>query len=64
MVPASDPVTTKLYAHRRLSEPRSGSHLTFQNLAAHSRLRTRPPRDAATRARLACFVLSHLPNEY
>ena len=34
MVPASDPVTIKLYAQRRLYQPRSGRYVTFDDLIA------------------------------
>jgi hypothetical protein len=64
MVPASDPVTTTLYAHRRLREPRSGSHLTFQNLAAQSRAATPQVPSSGAGAGLVRPASSHLPTEY
>ena len=37
MVPASDPVTIKLYAQRRFYQPRSGSYVTYDDLLACAR---------------------------
>ena len=34
MVPASDPVTIKLYAQRRFFQPRSGSYVTYDDVVA------------------------------
>jgi len=63
MVPASDPVTTKLHAHRRLFEPRSGSHQTFQNLAAQPRFVTRPVPASGACTGLLTPVPSHFFTE-
>lgn len=65
MVPASDPVTIKLYANRRLYEPRSGRYVTREELIAIARdgadLKVH---DASTGADVTRFVLSHHPTEH
>jgi hypothetical protein len=37
MVPASDPVTIKLYAQRRFFQPRSGRYVSLDDLIARAR---------------------------
>jgi polyhydroxyalkanoate synthesis regulator protein len=64
MVPASDPVTVKLYAHRRLYEPRSGRYVTFDDLPALARGGALTVLDAGTGADITTFVLSHLSTEH
>jgi hypothetical protein len=62
MVPASDPVTIKLSAYRRLLEPRSGRYVTFDELGALSRRGTVAARNAGAGA--TRLILSHPPTEY
>ena len=64
MAPASDPVTIKLYANRRLYEPRSGRYVTFDDLAALARRETVQVLDAGTGEDLTALVFSHLPTEH
>ena len=65
MVPASDPVTTKLYAQRRFYRPRSGSYVTFDDVVALARDGVRlVVEDAHTGADLTALVLSSHPTEH
>ena len=65
MVPASDPVTIKLYAQRRFYRPRSGSYLTFDDVVALARGGTRiVVEDAHTGADLTALVLASHPTEH
>jgi polyhydroxyalkanoate synthesis regulator protein len=65
MVPLSDPVTIKLYANRRLYEPRSGRYVTRDELVALNRdgadVRVQ---DAHTGAHVTRFILSPRPTEH
>ena len=65
MVPASDPVTVKLYANRRLYEPRSGRYVTRDELIALARegadVRVF---NASTGADITRSILSHRPTEH
>jgi polyhydroxyalkanoate synthesis regulator protein len=65
MVPASDPVTIKLYANRRLYEPRSGRYVTRDELIAlaHEGADVRV-RNASTGADITRSILSHRPTEH
>jgi polyhydroxyalkanoate synthesis regulator protein len=65
MVPASDPVTIKLYAQRRFYRPRTGSYVTFAELMALTR-RGVPIaiEDALTGADVTEFVLSETRTEH
>jgi polyhydroxyalkanoate synthesis regulator protein len=65
MVPASDPVTIKLYAQRRFYQPRSGSYLTCDDVV--SLARDGMPivvEDAHTGADATALVLSSHPTEH
>ena len=65
MVPASDPVTIKLYAQRRFYQPRSGSYVTFDDLIALICGRARViVEDAHTGADVTAFVLSSNQTEH
>ena len=65
MVPASDPVTIKLYAQRRFYQPRSGSYLTFDDVVALARDGVRfTVEDAHTGADLTALVLSSNQTEH
>ena len=65
MVPASDPVTIRLYANRRLYEPRSGRYVTRDELMALARdgadVRVL---DAGTDVDITSSILSHRPTEH
>jgi polyhydroxyalkanoate synthesis regulator protein len=65
MVPASDPVTIKLYANRRLYEPRSGRYVTRDELIAlaHEGTDVRVL-NASTGADITRLILSHRPTEH
>jgi polyhydroxyalkanoate synthesis regulator protein len=64
MVAASDPVTIKLYANRRLYEPRSGSYVTFDDLDNLTRSGARiAVRDAGTGADITPFIFAASPTE-
>jgi polyhydroxyalkanoate synthesis regulator protein len=65
MVPASDPVTIKLYANRRLYEPRSGRYVTRDELIAlaHDGADVQVL-DASTGADITRSILSHRPTEH
>jgi polyhydroxyalkanoate synthesis regulator protein len=59
MVPASDPVTIKLYAQRRFYQPHSGCYVTYDDLFALARGGARiVVEDAHTGADLTAFVFS------
>jgi polyhydroxyalkanoate synthesis regulator protein len=65
MVAASDPVTVKLYASRRLYEPRSGRYVTRDELIARVRDGADVTvRDATTGADITRSILSHRPTEH
>ena len=65
MVPASDPVTVRLYANRRLYEPRSGRYVTRDELLALVQLGADVTvQDAATGADITRSILSHRPTEH
>ena len=65
MVPASDPVTVKLYANRRLYEPRSGRYVTRDELLALVQLGAEVTvYDAGTGADITRSLLSHRPTEH
>ena len=65
MVPASDPVTIKLYAQRRFYQPRSGSYVTYDDVVALARGGVRViVEDAHTGADLTALVLSSHPTEH
>jgi polyhydroxyalkanoate synthesis regulator protein len=65
MVAASDPVTVKLYANRRLYEPRSGRYVTRDELIALQRDGADVTvRDADTGADITRSILSHRPTEH
>ena len=65
MVPASDPVTIKLYAQRRFYRPRSCSYLTFDDVAALARGGVRiVVEDAHTGADLTALVFSSNQTEH
>ncbi len=65
MVPASDPVTIKLYAQRRFYRPRSGSYVTFDDVVALARDGVRiVVEDAHTGADVTALVLSSHPTEH
>jgi polyhydroxyalkanoate synthesis regulator protein len=65
MVPASDPVTIKLYAQQRLFQPRSGSYVTFDDLVALARDGVRiVVEDAHTGADVTALVLSSPSTEH
>ena len=65
MVPASDPVTIKLYAQRRFYQPRSGSYVTYNDIVALARDGVRIiVEDAHTGADLTALVLSSHPTEH
>ena len=64
-VPASDPVTIKLYAQQRFYEPRSGSHVTFDDLIALRRGGARIlVEDADTGADITAFIFSSHQTEH
>ena len=65
MVPASDPVTVKVYANRRLYEPRSGRYVTRDELVtlAHNGADV-TVLDAGTGANITRSILSHRPTEH
>jgi polyhydroxyalkanoate synthesis regulator protein len=65
MVPASDPVTIKLYANRRLYQPRSGRYVTRDELIALAHGGTRVEvLDAGTGADVTSLLLSHPSTEH
>ena len=65
MVPASDPVTVRLYANRRLYEPRSGRYVTRDELIALVQLGADVTvHDAGTGADITRSILSHRPTEH
>jgi polyhydroxyalkanoate synthesis regulator protein len=65
MVPASDPVTIKLYAQRRFFQPRSGSYVTYDDIVALAREGVRiTVTDAHTGADVTALVLSSHPTEH
>ena len=65
MVPASDPVTVKLYANRRLYETRSGRYVTREELLALARRGDAVTvHDARTGADITRSILSHRPTEH
>jgi polyhydroxyalkanoate synthesis regulator protein len=65
MVPASDPVTIKLYAQRRFYQPRSGSYVTYDDLLALACGGARiVVEDAHTGADLTALVLSSNQTEH
>jgi polyhydroxyalkanoate synthesis regulator protein len=65
MVAASDPVTVKLYANRRLYEPRSGRYVTRDELIALKRDGADVTvRNAGTGTDITRFILSHRPTEH
>ena len=65
MVPASDPVTIKLYAQRRFYQPRSGSYVTYDDLLAFARHGARVVvEDAHTGADVTALVLSPHSTEH
>ena len=65
MVPLSDPVTIKLYANRRLYEPRSGRYVTRDELIALARDGADVTvHDARTGADVTGFILSPRPTEH
>ena len=65
MVPASDPVTIKLYAQRRFYQPRSGSYVTYDDVLAIARAGTPiVVEDAHTGADVTALVLSSHPTEH
>ena len=65
MVPASDPVTIKLYAQRRFFQPRSGSYVTYDDIVALARDGVRIiVEDAHTGADVTALVLSSHPTEH
>jgi polyhydroxyalkanoate synthesis regulator protein len=65
MVPASDPVTIKLYANQRLYEPRSGRYVTRDELIALARDGADVTvQDASTGADVTGFILSSRPTEH
>jgi polyhydroxyalkanoate synthesis regulator protein len=65
MVPASDPVTIKLYAQRRFYRPRSGSYVTFDDVVALARDGVRViVEDAHTGADLTALVFSSNQTEH
>ena len=65
MVPASDPVTIKLYAQRRFYRPRSGSYVTFDDVVALARNGVRViVEDAHTGADLTAPVFSSNQTEH
>ena len=64
MVPASDPVTIKLYAQRRFFQPRSGSYVTYDDVVALARDGVRiTVTDAHSGAVVTALVLSSHPTE-
>ena len=65
MVPASDPVTVKLYANRQLYEPRSGRYVTRDELItlAHAGADVKVL-EATTGADITRAILSHRPTEH
>jgi len=65
MVPASDPVTVKLYANRQLYEPRSGRYVTRDVLIApaHEGADVRVL-NAGAGADITRPILSHRPTEH
>jgi polyhydroxyalkanoate synthesis regulator protein len=64
MVPASDPVTIKLYANQRLYQPRTGRYVTFDDLRALTRVgRPFVVQDARTGADLTSFILAESTTE-
>jgi polyhydroxyalkanoate synthesis regulator protein len=65
MVPASDPVTIKLFANRRLYEPRSGRYVTRDEriALAHEGADLRVP-NASTGADITRSILSHRRTEH
>jgi polyhydroxyalkanoate synthesis regulator protein len=65
MVPASDPVTVRLYANRRLYEPRSGRYVTRDELLAlaHDGADV-TVLDAGTGADVTRSILFHCPTEH
>ena len=65
MVPASDPVTIKLYAQQRFYQPRSGSYVTFDDVVALARDGARIiVEDAHTGADVTALVLSSNQTEH
>ena len=64
MVPASDPVTIKLYANRRLYEPRSGRYVTRDELIALAHDADVRVLNASTGADITRSILSHRPTEH
>ena len=65
MVPASDPVTIKLYAQRRFYQPRSGSYVTYDDVVTLARDGVRViVNDAHTGADVTALVLSSHPTEH
>ena len=65
MVPASDPVTIKLYAQRRFYRPRSGTYVTFDDVVALARDGVRVVvEDAHTGADLTALVFSSNQTEH
>ena len=65
MVPASDPVTIKLYAQRRFYQPRSGSYVTYDDVVALARGGVRViVEEAHTGADVTALVLSSHPTEH
>ncbi len=65
MVPASDPVTIKLYAQQRFYRPRSGSYVTYADLIALARDGVRiTVEDAHTGADVTGLVLSSNQTEH
>lgn len=64
MVPASEPVTFKLYANRRLYQPRSGRYVTLDDLTRLAEQGSQfIVRDAHTGADITAFILSQ-PTEH
>lgn len=65
MVPASDPVTIKLYAQRRFYQPHSGSYVTYDDIVALARAGARIiVEDAHTGADVTALVFSSHPTEH
>jgi polyhydroxyalkanoate synthesis regulator protein len=65
MASASDPITVKLYANRRLYRPETGAHVLLEDLISLVRNGFDiVVHDAATGADITQFILDQSPTEH